>query len=49
MDALVPAPGTTAGVQPAAVFQLPLAAAAQEVCAELRSAKIKINAIGTSN
>jgi hypothetical protein len=37
MDAFVPSPGTTAGDQPAAVFQSPLEAAAQEVCARLDS------------
>jgi hypothetical protein len=37
MEALVPTPGTTAGDQLAAVFQLPLAAAAQDVCARLVS------------
>ena len=49
MLALVPSAGTTAGVQLAAVFQLPLAADAQEVCAALRPAKIRISATGTSN
>jgi hypothetical protein len=35
MVALVPTPGTTAGDQLLAVFQLPLAAKAQDVCARL--------------
>jgi hypothetical protein len=48
MVAFVPSPGTMAGVQLEAVFQLPLAAAAQEVCAALRSAKSKINVAGTN-
>ena len=49
MLALVPWAGTTAGVQLVAVFQLPLEAANQEVCAALRPAKIRITATGTSN
>jgi hypothetical protein len=37
--ALVPTPGTTAGDQLAAVFQLPLAADVQEVCASAQRAR----------
>jgi hypothetical protein len=44
MTALVVSTGTIAGVQLLAVFQLPLEAAAQEVCARLAGQKPKMTA-----
>jgi hypothetical protein len=44
---VVPTPGTAAGDQLPAVFQFPLAAAAQEVCA--RTAVGKLNASNASS
>jgi hypothetical protein len=49
MTALVVSTGTLAGVQLAAVFQLPLAADAHDVCAGLRWAKSKTIATDEKN